>query len=143
MSRVTGEAAPEAAADVTSAGHRGELLRQMLLIRRFEEKCVELYSASEIRGFVHLYIGEEAFAVGVNQALTPADSIVSRYREHGGTGCGETGHRGARRAVGGGAGTVHAAGHSAADGQVQAGDSALLRQQHRRHDELAELDARA
>jgi hypothetical protein len=55
----------------------------MLLIRRFEEKCVELYSASEIRGFVHLYIGEEAVAVGVNQALTPADSIVSTYREHG------------------------------------------------------------
>jgi len=83
MSRVTGEAAPEAAADVPSAGHRGELLRQMLLIRRFEEKCVELYSASEIRGFVHLYIGEEAVAVGVNQALTPDDSIVSTYREHG------------------------------------------------------------
>ena len=63
--------------------HRAELLRQMLLIRRFEEKCVELYSAAEIRGFVHLYIGEEAVAVGVNQALTPGDSIVSNYREHG------------------------------------------------------------
>ena len=63
--------------------HRAELLRQMLLIRRFEEKCVELYSAAEIRGFVHLYIGEEAVAVGVNQALTPGDSIVSTYREHG------------------------------------------------------------
>jgi pyruvate dehydrogenase E1 component alpha subunit len=83
MSRVTGEAAPQAAADAADAGHRGELLRQMLLIRRFEEKCVELYSASEIRGFVHLYIGEEAVAVGVNQALTPEDSIVSTYREHG------------------------------------------------------------
>ena len=55
----------------------------MLLIRRFEEKCVELYSAAEIRGFVHLYIGEEAVAVGVNQALTPDDAIVSTYREHG------------------------------------------------------------
>ena len=83
MSRATGEAAPEAAAAATSAGHRGELLRQMLLIRRFEEKCVELYSAAEIRGFVHLYIGEEAVAVGVNQALTPDDAIVSTYREHG------------------------------------------------------------
>jgi len=41
MSRVTGEAAPEAAADAAGAGHRRELLRQMLLIRRFEEKCVE------------------------------------------------------------------------------------------------------
>jgi pyruvate dehydrogenase E1 component alpha subunit len=83
MSRATGQAAPEAAADAQGAGHRRELLRQMLLIRRFEEKCVELYSAAEIRGFVHLYIGEEAVAVGVNQALTPDDSIVSTYREHG------------------------------------------------------------
>jgi len=63
--------------------HRAGLLYQMLLIRRFEEKCVELYSAAEIRGFVHLYIGEEAVAVGVNEALTPDDSIVSTYREHG------------------------------------------------------------
>lgn len=55
----------------------------MLLIRRFEEKCVELYSGGEIHGFVHLYIGEEAVAVGVNQALTPGDAIVSTYREHG------------------------------------------------------------
>ena len=60
-----------------------DLLRQMLLIRRFEEKCVELYSGGEIRGFVHLYIGEEAVAVGVNSALTPQDNIVSTYREHG------------------------------------------------------------
>ena len=60
-----------------------DLLRQMLLIRRFEEKCVELYSAAEIRGFVHLYIGEEAVAVGVIQALTADDAIVSTYREHG------------------------------------------------------------
>ena len=64
-------------------GHGLELLREMLRVRRFEEKCVELYSAAEIRGFVHLYIGEEAVAVGVNQALTPDDSIVSTYREHG------------------------------------------------------------
>ena len=45
------------------------LLRQMLRIRRFEEKCAELYSAAKIRGFLHLYIGEEAVAVGVMQAL--------------------------------------------------------------------------
>ena len=75
-----GACAPEALA---AAAHRSELLREMLLIRRFEEKCVELYSAGEIRGFVHLYIGEEAVAVGVNQALTPEDNIVSTYREHG------------------------------------------------------------
>ena len=65
----------------TSEAH--ELLRQMLRIRRFEERCVELYSASRIRGFLHLYIGEEAVAVGVMAALTPQDAIVSTYREHG------------------------------------------------------------
>ncbi|WP_369360712.1 pyruvate dehydrogenase (acetyl-transferring) E1 component subunit alpha [Streptomyces sp. cg2] len=55
----------------------------MLRIRRFEERCVELYSAAKIRGFVHLYIGEEAVAVGVNEALNPDDAVVSTYREHG------------------------------------------------------------
>jgi pyruvate dehydrogenase E1 component alpha subunit len=59
------------------------LLREMLRIRRFEEKCVELYSASKIRGFLHLYIGEEAIATGMIRALGPDDSIVSTYREHG------------------------------------------------------------
>ena len=63
--------------------HALELLRQMILIRRFEEKCAELYSAQKIRGFLHLYIGEEANAVGVMQALTPEDAIVATYREHG------------------------------------------------------------
>ncbi len=55
----------------------------MLRIRRFEETCAELYSAGKIRGFLHLYIGEEAVAVGVHQALTPEDGIVATYREHG------------------------------------------------------------
>lgn len=59
------------------------LLREMLRIRRLEEKCVELYTASKIRGFVHLYIGEEAVAVGAMQALQPEDNIVATYREHG------------------------------------------------------------
>jgi len=63
--------------------HALELLRQMLLIRRFEEKCAELYSAGKIRGFLHLYIGEEAVAVGCMQALAPEDSVVATYREHG------------------------------------------------------------
>lgn len=62
--------------------HR-ELLREMLRIRRFEERCVELYSSEKIRGFMHLYIGEEAVAAGVCQALTPDDVVVSTYREHG------------------------------------------------------------
>jgi pyruvate dehydrogenase E1 component alpha subunit len=55
----------------------------MLRIRRFEEKCVELYSAEKIRGFLHLYIGEEAVGVGVLQALGPEDNVVATYREHG------------------------------------------------------------
>jgi pyruvate dehydrogenase E1 component alpha subunit/2-oxoisovalerate dehydrogenase E1 component len=59
------------------------LLREMLRIRRFEERCVELYSAMKIRGFLHLYIGEEAVAVGVMQSIKPADAIVATYREHG------------------------------------------------------------
>jgi pyruvate dehydrogenase E1 component alpha subunit len=63
--------------------HGLELLAQMLLVRRFEEKCVELYSATKIRGFMHLYIGEEAVAVGTMQALEPDDAIVATYREHG------------------------------------------------------------
>ncbi len=63
--------------------HGLELLRQMLLVRRFEEKCVELYSAGKIRGFMHLYIGEEAVGVGTMQALAPDDAIVATYREHG------------------------------------------------------------
>ena len=63
--------------------HLLELARQIILIRRFEEKCAELYSAEKIRGFLHLYIGEEANAVGVMQALKPEDAVVATYREHG------------------------------------------------------------
>ena len=63
--------------------HALHLLRQMLRIRRFEEKCVELYTATKIRGFLHLYIGEEAVAVGAMQALDQDDAIVATYREHG------------------------------------------------------------
>ncbi len=57
--------------------------RQMLLIRRFEEKCVEMYSHEKIRGFLHLYIGEEAIAVGVTDAVGPEDNVLATYREHG------------------------------------------------------------
>ena len=63
--------------------HLHHLLREMVLIRRYEEKAAELYQATKIRGFLHLYIGEEAIAVGVMQALTPEDSVVATYREHG------------------------------------------------------------
>ena len=72
-----------AGSDKLTRQHAHELLAQMVLIRRFEEKCVELYSAGAIRGFLHLYIGEEANAVGVIQALGPDDAIVATYREHG------------------------------------------------------------
>ena len=63
--------------------HLVQQLRQMLLIRRFEEKSAELYTAEKIRGFLHLYIGEEAVAVGVMAALTADDAVVATYREHG------------------------------------------------------------
>jgi pyruvate dehydrogenase E1 component alpha subunit len=63
--------------------HALTLLCEMLRIRRFEEKAAELYSLGKIRGFLHLYIGEEAVAVGAMQALTPEDNIVATYREHG------------------------------------------------------------
>ncbi|QOP41329.1 pyruvate dehydrogenase (acetyl-transferring) E1 component subunit alpha [Sulfurimonas marina] len=60
-----------------------EFYSKMLLIRRFEEKCIELYSAQKIRGFLHLYIGEEAVAVGLMDALSEDDAILATYREHG------------------------------------------------------------
>ena len=63
--------------------HLQHLYRQMLRIRRFEAKCVELYQAQLIRGFLHLYDGEEAVAVGVMSALEPRDAVVATYREHG------------------------------------------------------------
>jgi pyruvate dehydrogenase E1 component subunit alpha len=59
------------------------LLRQMMRIRRFEERCAEAYSAGKIRGFMHLYIGEEAVAAGVMPALGADDAVVATYREHG------------------------------------------------------------
>jgi pyruvate dehydrogenase E1 component alpha subunit len=54
----------------------------MLRVRRFEERCVELYSAERIRGFLHLYIGEEAVATGIIPQLAPEDAVVATYREH-------------------------------------------------------------
>ena len=58
-------------------------LRQMLLIRKFEEKAGEAYSLGHIGGFCHLYIGQEAVAVGTMAALGPEDWITASYREHG------------------------------------------------------------
>jgi pyruvate dehydrogenase E1 component alpha subunit len=60
-----------------------ERLHAMLRIRRFEERAAELYTQGRIRGFLHLYIGEEAVAVGVMEALEPGDDVIATYREHG------------------------------------------------------------
>lgn len=60
-----------------------ELYRQMMLIRRFEEKSAELYSEGKIGGFLHLYIGEEAIAVGACKAMTADDHLLTAYRDHG------------------------------------------------------------
>lgn len=63
--------------------HVRHLLRQMIRIRHFESKCVELYQAQKILGFLHLYDGEEAVSVGVMEALAADDAVVATYREHG------------------------------------------------------------
>jgi pyruvate dehydrogenase E1 component alpha subunit len=60
-----------------------EYYRQMLLIRRFEEACGRLYMQGKIRGFLHLYIGQEAIAVGAISNLVPEDYIITHYRDHG------------------------------------------------------------
>ena len=58
------------------------LLADMVRVRKMEEKCAELYSEAKIRGFLHLYVGEEAVAAGSLRALTPEDAVVATYREH-------------------------------------------------------------
>lgn len=63
--------------------HSLDLLRQMLRIRRFEERCAQLYQQEKIRGFLHLYVGEEAIATGVMSVLDLDDAVVATYREHG------------------------------------------------------------
>ncbi len=60
-----------------------QLYAQMLLIRRFEEKTAEMYALGKIGGFLHLYVGEEAVAVGAISVLRPDDYVIASYREHG------------------------------------------------------------
>ena len=60
-----------------------KIFHQMLLIRRFEEKCAESYSLGKIGGFCHLYIGQEAVGVGAISALREDDYVLTSYREHG------------------------------------------------------------
>ena len=64
------------------AATRHALLRDMVLVRRFEERCAQLYQETKIRGFLHLYVGEEAIAAGVSRLLAPDDAAVGTYREH-------------------------------------------------------------
>jgi pyruvate dehydrogenase E1 component alpha subunit len=82
MTGTKGEKKKKPVDDATAATWR-DWLRQMLLIRRFEEKAGEAYSLGKIGGFCHLYIGQEAVAVGSIAALGPGDYIVASYREHG------------------------------------------------------------
>jgi len=63
--------------------HALDLLGGMMRIRRFEQKCAELYTQQKIRGFLHLYDGEEAVAMGVIPVLGKSDRIIATYREHG------------------------------------------------------------
>ena len=62
---------------------KGLLLKTMMRIRRMEELCAELYTQEKIRGFLHLYIGEEAVAAGVLAHVRSQDSVIATYREHG------------------------------------------------------------
>ena len=76
-------AAAPASKDGAQVELQRRMLRQMLLIRRFEEKAAEAYALGKIVGFCHLYIGQEAVAVGSLAALRDDDYVISSYREHG------------------------------------------------------------
>ncbi|GFZ77949.1 pyruvate dehydrogenase (acetyl-transferring) E1 component subunit alpha [Elstera cyanobacteriorum] len=71
-------AAPEPSAEVLL-----KYYKDMLLIRRFEEKAGQLYGMGLIGGFCHLYIGQEAVVIGMQAALTPEDAVITSYRDHG------------------------------------------------------------
>ena len=77
---------PQAAVKSTAEPGKDELLkfyRDMLLIRRFEERAGQLYGMGLIGGFCHLYIGQEAVVVGMSAAMEGADSVITSYRDHG------------------------------------------------------------
>src|SRR5919197_5147721 len=85
------KAAASAPQDKTNGGSPPEFtkeqefkaLRDMLLIRRFEEKAGQLYGMGAIGGFCHLYIGQEAVVVGMQMTLKPGDQVITGYRDHG------------------------------------------------------------
>ncbi|MDO8502808.1 MAG: pyruvate dehydrogenase (acetyl-transferring) E1 component subunit alpha [Gemmatimonadaceae bacterium] len=72
-----------ASAATDEAAFRKELLRSMLLQRRFEERAAEAYALGKIGGFCHLYIGQEAISTGTMSVLRPDDYVVTSYRDHG------------------------------------------------------------
>src|SRR4051794_41626207 len=80
MSEPARKQEPEHAPDVALAK---KFYRDMLLIRRFEEKAGQLYGMGLIGGFCHLYIGQEAVVVGMQAALKEGDTIITSYRDHG------------------------------------------------------------
>ena len=81
--QANGEIAQAVAAP--SFSHEEELFayREMLLIRRFEEKAGQLYGMGFIGGFCPLYIGQEAVVVGMQMAINPGDQVITTYRDHG------------------------------------------------------------
>ncbi len=78
-----GQAVPVLVADAPDADLQRRFLHEMLLMRRFEDKCAEMYTRGRIRGFLHLYSGQEACATGAIHALRADDKIVTHYRDHG------------------------------------------------------------
>ena len=78
-----GQAVPAPVAVAPDAALQRRFLHEMLLMRRFEDKCAEMYTRGKIRGFLHLYSGQEACATGAINALRADDKIVTHYRDHG------------------------------------------------------------
>ncbi|MFN2637051.1 MAG: pyruvate dehydrogenase (acetyl-transferring) E1 component subunit alpha [Gemmatimonadaceae bacterium] len=67
----------------TTVEQRRELLKSMLVQRRFEERCAEAYALGKIGGFCHLYIGQEAISTGTMSMIRPDDYVITAYRDHG------------------------------------------------------------
>ncbi len=83
MARKKTDAPADPGLGATDAAQRRDLLRSMLLQRRFEERCAEAYALGRIGGFCHLYIGQEACGTGIISMLRPDDYVITTYRDHG------------------------------------------------------------
>ena len=79
----TGKAKAKAGTSPSDAKRLLGFYRDMLMIRRFEERAGQLYGMGLIAGFCHLYIGQEAVVVGMQAAISPKDSVITSYRDHG------------------------------------------------------------